>query len=266
MKITTLIENLVYQPGLVSEHGLSFYIDTGRKRILFDTGQSEAFMLNAEQLGIDISIVDAVVISHGHYDHTGGLEAFLRTNDKAPVYMKRAVFKKKFNNSHNFIGTRKLSSEFEERIVWVDDVTEIDEGVFIVPHIPVRFEQDTSFQYFYTDKGEGMENDEFSDEQFIAIVNDDQLSVLSSCSHRGISNIVEEAKRLFPFPLNLVTGGFHLKNAAPEQHQSVLEYFQKIKPGKIGLCHCTGVENLPGMVANIESEVFYNHTGKTLKI
>jgi len=266
MKITTLIENLVYQPGLVSEHGLSLYIDSGRRRILFDTGQSAAFTDNAKQLGIDLTNVDAVVISHGHYDHTGGLLAFLRMNNNAPVYMKKAVFQKKYNNNNSFIGTEKLPEEFESRIIWVEEVTEIDEGIFIVPHIPVRYENDTSFRYFYTDKGAGMETDHFDDELFLAIVNDNKLSVLSSCSHRGISNIVEEARQLFQHPVHLVTGGFHLMNAQQEQYLAVMDYFRALKPENIGICHCTGIENFPRIAKEAVGRVFYNFTGHIEKI
>ncbi len=266
MKLTTLIENLVYQPGLVSEHGLSLYLDTGRRRILFDTGQSAAFLANANALGIDISKVDALVISHGHYDHTGGLVAFLQENKFAPVYLKKEVFNKKYNSSRNFIGTPAVPEEFKNRFHHVEEVTKIDEGVFIVPHIPLIHAEDTSFDYFYTEKGEGMVNDEFDDELFMVVVNDGKLSVFSSCSHRGISNIVEEARRLFQLPVNLITGGFHLKNAPQEQYRSVLSYLRELKPENIGICHCTGVEHFPEMAKEVGDRVFYNYTGNTVKI
>jgi 7,8-dihydropterin-6-yl-methyl-4-(beta-D-ribofuranosyl)aminobenzene 5'-phosphate synthase len=266
MKLTTLVENLVYQPHLVAEHGLSFYLDTGRRRILFDTGQSNAFIKNAKVLDIDISQVDALVISHGHYDHTGGLNAFLKENDEAPVYLKKEALDKKYNNSRSFIGTPAIPDEYKHRLIFVEEVTKIDEGVFIVPHIPIRNILDTSFDFFYTDKGKGMEQDKFDDELFLAITNNGMVSILSSCSHRGICNIAEEARKLFQLPVNLLTGGFHLKNAAKEQIQSVLNYLNQLKPQNIGICHCTGVENFPRMKREAHGNVFYNFTGNVVKI
>ena len=266
MKITTLIENLVYQPGLVSEHGLSIYIDTGRRRILLDAGQSSSCLANAESLGIDINNVDAVVISHGHYDHTGGLNAFLHKNAQAKVYLKKEALLPKYNSSRNFIGIPAIPEEYEKRLRFVEEVTEIDEGVFIVPTIPIVHEEDTSFSYFYTDRGEGLVDDTFEDELFLAIVSDNRLSVFSSCSHRGISNILEAAQRLFSLPVDLVTGGFHLKNAPKEQLETVIKYLARIKPKKVGICHCTGIENFPEMTKAAGENVFYNYTGNIIKI
>jgi len=106
MKIITLIENHVNSPGLVAEHGLSLYIDTGNKKILFDTGQSGLFIQNAQKLGIDIREIDLLVISHGHYDHTGGLYQFLEVNKKATVYAKKEIFTPKYSGKTRFIGTQ----------------------------------------------------------------------------------------------------------------------------------------------------------------
>ena len=89
IKIITLIENTQGHPECRAEHGLSFYIEMGERRILMDTGASDAFLTNAGKLGVDLGTVDTVVLSHGHYDHTGGAEAFLERNGKAPIYLHR---------------------------------------------------------------------------------------------------------------------------------------------------------------------------------
>ena len=104
MKITTLIENTACREGLVCEHGLSLYIETGSKRILFDAGQTGAFGDNAEKLGIDLSRVDLAVLSHGHYDHGGGLKRFLELNAAAPVYINQSAFSQCYNGPEKYIG------------------------------------------------------------------------------------------------------------------------------------------------------------------
>ena len=92
MKIVTLIENLANRSGLIAEHGLSFYIETDKSKIIFDTGQSSLFLNNAKKLNINIEDVDALVLSHGHFDHTGGLYPFLEANKKAKIFCKKGGY------------------------------------------------------------------------------------------------------------------------------------------------------------------------------
>lgn len=264
MRIVTLIENLVYKQGLTAEHGLSFYIETENRKILFDAGQSALFIQNAKTLGIDIREIDMVVISHGHYDHTGGLYAFLQENKKATVYLKKEVFQQKYHGNQRFIGTSHIPEVLEGRIVYVDTVTEIDKGIFIVPDIPVINPTDTSFNNFYIRTDKGFEKDEFADELFLTFRYKDKISILSSCSHRGITNIVHTATELFALPVHLIFGGFHLKNAGKEQYNTVVDYFRQINPEKIGVCHCTGVDIFSRLLNDCNSHVFYNFTGNII--
>jgi len=152
MKVTTLVENLTYKSGLLAEHGLSFYIETESKKILFDTGQSDVFVRNAQALGIDLTEVDAVVISHGHYDHAGGLNTFLRLNQKAKVYLKRAALADKYHGTSRYIGAAVNSSLASGRIVFVDDQLELDRGLFIIPQTPIVNPADTHFKGFLVKK------------------------------------------------------------------------------------------------------------------
>src|SRR5690606_28961924 len=118
--------------------------------------------------------------------------------------------------SGKFIGTPELTGRYLNRLHFIDEVLEIDHGVFVVPHIPIVEERDTSFKYFFTITDGHQKIDFFEDELFLAVVNDNKLSVFSSCSHRGITNIMMQAQKLFNYPVFLVSGGFHLKNAQPE--------------------------------------------------
>ncbi len=265
MKIVTLIENLVYTNGLRAEHGLSLYIDTGNKKVLFDTGQSWAFIANAEKLGIDISDIDAVIISHGHYDHSGGLADFVEKNKKSKVYLKRTTLAKKYHNN-TFIGTSFDVKKFEDRVEYIEEVTKIDSDLFIIPTIPIINSLDTSFANFYILKEDHREVDQFEDELFIAITKSNKLSIISSCSHRGISNIVREAIREFKMPVYLILGGFHLSKCKEEQMDAVISYFKEINPQYLGISHCTGVEKYAQFTIEFPGKTFYNSTGNSIII
>jgi len=267
MKIITLIENLVARSELVAEHGLSFYLETPTRRILFDTGQTGAFLANAKILGIDIAAIDTVVLSHGHFDHTGGLSQFLALNAKAKIYCKQEAFEEKFHGPKKYIGSTIPAHLLENRVYFVNETIEIDTGFFIVPEIPVKNKQDTAFYNFQVKKNNEFCNDEVRDELFIAIVKNNKLSIVSSCSHRGITNMVKHARELFPkSPVNLVLGGFHLKDENVGQYPEIVNYFNEIKPESIGTCHCTGVEMYARLRNDCSTSVFYNFTGHSINL
>lgn len=266
MRIVTLIENLVYRQGLFAEHGLSYYIETGHKKILFDTGQSGNFLTNAKTLDIDISDIDAVIISHGHYDHTGGLYPFLEVNHKATVYIKKKAFNLKFNGTGKFIGIAYDPLLLDGRINYVTGITEIDKDIFIMPDIPIKNPLDTNFHDFKIRTPHGFENDDFNDELYLAINKNNELSIISSCSHRGITNIIDAAINHFRLPVNRVIGGFHIRNCGVGQLDVISMYLDRFSVKSIGVCHCTGVEKYAELVCHFKTRVFYNHTGYTLDI
>ncbi|HML72763.1 MAG TPA: MBL fold metallo-hydrolase [Macellibacteroides fermentans] len=261
MEITTLIENLVYQSGLVAEHGLSFYMEGCHKKILFDTGQSDCFIANAKALGVDLSDVDALIVSHGHYDHTGGLEAFLKINTKAVIYMKPGAIDAKYHGKDRFIGTSIEPQLLKDRLSLVYERTEIDKGIFIMPHTPLVNANDTAMHGFQVKEGPQIKDDTFQDELFLTVERNGNLSIISSCSHRGISNMVYEAVRTFSLPVDLILGGFHLKNCTPRQYEEVVASLNEIKPTRIGVCHCTGIEKYFTLKQDLTCIVFYNMTG-----
>jgi len=266
MKIITLIENLVYKQGLVAEHGLSIYIETENRKILFDTGQSGLILQNAQKLGIDIEDIDSLVLSHGHYDHTGGLYAFLEKNSKAEVYAKNDIFTPKYHGSNRFIGTLRNEKLLKDRLIYVDVPTEIADRVFIVPNIIIRNSLDTNFKGMYKKVGSEFIFDEFDDELFLVLRQNEQINIITACSHRGITNICTTATEMFNLPIGLIFGGFHMKNCSIEQYEHIIQYFNQIHPESIGVCHCTGMEKYSEMIRDCESNLFYNFTGNEIKI
>ncbi|MDP4210051.1 MAG: MBL fold metallo-hydrolase [Bacteroidota bacterium] len=264
--ITTLIENHVYDNGLIAEQGLSFLIDTGSAKILFDTGQSGALLHNAEKLGVDLTDVDSLVLSHGHHDHTGGVYPFLKINHKAPVYCKKDAFLKKYNSREKFSGIIYNQELLDHRIRYVSSPTEIFPGITLMPEIPLLFPDDHSISKLKVDKGNGIEIDDFTDELFIAITHNEKLSIISSCSHRGISNITEAARKAFNLPVNLILGGFHIKDCKAEQYTTIINYLNHTAPEQVGVCHCTGVEKYASLKSDCHSRLFYNFTGNVITL
>ncbi|MBN1144840.1 MAG: MBL fold metallo-hydrolase [Bacteroidales bacterium] len=265
MRVITLIENLVYQKDLFAEHGLSFYIEGLHQKILFDTGQTDSFIHNAAVLGIDLTAIDAVVISHGHYDHTGGLYSFLKINKKAKVFIKKEAFQPKYHGPEKFIGVA-YDQLLDKRIEYVQEKTEIDDGIFIMPDIPVRFPEDTHCRNFQVKINDKLVDDSFEDELYLAITQNRQLSVISSCSHRGIINIMVAARAHFPMPVDTILGGFHIRASLDNQLETLVKYFIEISPEAIGVCHCSGVEKFAWLQRHLGNKVFYNHTGKAVEV
>lgn len=261
MRLVTLVENVVYNTQLSAEHGLSLYIEYGGHRILFDTGQGDRFLKNAEVLGIDISLVDALVLSHGHYDHAGGLETFCRANKNARIYIKAGFFEPKFNKDRKFIGIHYNESLFAGRLITVKSRTEIFPGLYIMTDIPITNAWDTHFEDLYVQGEHGFVLDQFNDEQFLVLKENGAISVITGCAHRGISNIVRAAKSAFDLPVRLVLGGFHLSKSSDDMADRLIQELSTFDIEKLGCCHCTGVEKYARIKSFFGERAFYNCTG-----
>jgi 7,8-dihydropterin-6-yl-methyl-4-(beta-D-ribofuranosyl)aminobenzene 5'-phosphate synthase len=266
MKIVTLVENLVYSKGLYAEHGLSIYIETKNKKILFDTGQSSMFLQNAKTLGISIKDIDILILSHGHYDHTGGLYTFLEENDRAKVYAKKQLFIPKYSGQRRFIGTLYNEELLNGRLFFVDKLTEITEDVFIMPEISILNSSDTHFKGLKIKLDGKFIQDEVDDELFLILKKEEKINIITACSHRGISNICAAATNKFSLPIGLILGGFHLKDSTKNQFMQIISYFRSLMPESIGVCHCTGIERFAEMHNYSELNVFYNRVGSVIAI
>ena len=209
MKLITLIENTTDQADLAYEHGLSFYIETGSHRILFDAGQSAAFADNAEKLGVDLSQVDFAILSHGHYDHSGGLLRFLELNPTAPVYLHRDAVQPHYNAADKDIG---LSSDLRncDRLVFVDDRLELAPGITLSSCNDRHRPHPTDAFGLQMEEHGQLCPDDFRHEQYLLIEEDRKTVCISGCSHKGILNIVDW------FRPDILVGGFHFMKLNPD--------------------------------------------------
>lgn len=237
MKIVTLLENNTHDQSLSCEHGLSLYIETGETKILFDAGQSDSFAKNAQMLGIDLSKVDFAVLSHGHYDHGGGLAHFMRINKKALVYVSPFAFQPHYNGAGKYIGVN-LDSLDHSRIRYAEGEVELGKGITLCsrndrkPVVPAD-----SFGQTVLENDEFLPDD-YRHEQYLLIRENGNFVCFSGCSHKGILNIVHW------FGPDVLIGGFHFMKipCTGEGKQQLLNAAKLLLSGKTRYYtgHCTG--------------------------
>jgi len=266
MEILTLVENLAYQQGTLGEHGLSFLVKSGSRQILFDTGQSDLLVHNAKKLNIDLYAVDAVVISHGHYDHTGGLAAFFDINDHAPVWIKPEAFEDKLSvttGNSRFIGIDKdVVQKYRERFCFLTEQMEVAPGLIVVPQVNHYYSFEQSSSAMMVHKESHTEVDSFDDELFMLYNHPEGLTVFAGCAHRGIANICRTAIDVTANPrIRLVLGGTHLKGASKGRIEKTVEAFGQMAVERYGLCHCTGLPAFMAFSDRFEEQVRYAHVG-----
>ncbi len=248
LKITVLLEDSPgTNPILKFEHGLSFFIQKDGHVMLFDTGQSGVFLDNARQLGIDMSKLDFVVLSHGHYDHSGGFRALCEISSGFQLVTGKGFFVEKYSvkeAEHTFKGNN-FNKDFLEkkgivRKVMKDTITELVPGIFAVTHFYKDNTDEVSSSAYKLYDGSMFRKDPFTDEILLAIDTPKGLVVLVGCSHPGIKNMLDTVLSALNRPLYAVLGGIHLIEASEERINSTINYFKKSGIRHLGTCHCTG--------------------------
>ena len=259
MKITALSENYVSKKGLNGEHGLSLFIETGNKKILFDMGQGETFYRNSVSLGINVSEADVAIVSHGHYDHGGGLKVFLEKNKKAPVYINENAFGK-FYSPNGFIGM-DMALEKSDRIIFTSDETEIFSGARLYMGSQVELLKESYSGNLTKEEAGEKVCDDFLHEQYLMLEENGKKVLVSGCSHRGVLNLIQK------FKPDVFVGGFHLfsLNVQSSEFEEVAEKLNSYNV-VYHTCHCTGIEQFAVMKKLVGEKLSYLYCGKTIVI
>lgn len=247
--ISILVENTSVSKDLISKHGLSILIKTPDSRILLDTGPDKSFILNAGRLNADLDSVHHLVLSHAHIDHTGGLDAFDKINKTARIYLARDLRERYYFRLKKYIYLPvgiKASRSVVNRITSVNTDTKITEDAWIIKNTSTGGFRPSLNRYLYI-KNEGNKlNDNFAHESTLVIVDGKELVLFNSCSHSGVTNIIESVVKVFPgFRVRSFVGGMHLSNPGGKPYEdaaSVKEFAAQLSEYDIKYYtgHCTG--------------------------
>ena len=280
MKITVLIENgtcSIDSHNLKPEHGISLYIETQQEKILFDVGKSDRFYTNAQKLGIDISAVDKLFISHGHFDHGGGLQKFFEINNKAKVYMHRKAIGKYYAKLLGFIPvyiglSRKIVTQYKDRFVFVEEDMRVADNIFVLQNFDHDFPVPKGNGSLYAKENKQWKKDMFRHEIVLVLKENDKHIVFTGCSHSGVINMYNKAKKyLNNADIKAVLGGFHIHNPVTKRNEPK-DYLDRLRDelqqteAVYYTGHCTGEKNFQYLKTYLGDQLQSMHTGAVIDL
>jgi 7,8-dihydropterin-6-yl-methyl-4-(beta-D-ribofuranosyl)aminobenzene 5'-phosphate synthase len=270
-KITVkiLVDNKAIE-GLRTEHGFSALIEASGRRILFDTGQATALLHNSSALGCDLSLIDVLILSHGHYDHTGGVAQILRQNSSLKIYCHARVVQARYSIREG-ADPREISMPAEartailnlpaERVCWCSHPERIYSGAGVSGPIPAVHPLERTGAPFFLDP-EGMHPDFFEDEQALWVQSERGLVIMTGCCHSGLISTVNHVRRISDQQnICAVIGGFHLKGASRQRLEATAQALSERDIEAIIPCHCTGDEAVDFLRNRLGEKVIPGYAG-----
>ncbi len=251
MRIVILSENSSANTMSLSEWGFSAFIEHKYGNILFDTGMSgDVVIKNAKVLNVDLTSVETIILSHGHYDHCNGLDKVVEQVGKCTIYSHSHLFQPKYTlkgKDELYAGVSFTKERIEGlggKFVFVDQSTQLDDCAYIITNVPAVNEFETISDSFKCRVGNSLVKDCFTDEVNLAIVMDQAVLTISGCAHRGVVNIIEESRKVTGRKVSHFIGGTHLKDAEKNRVKKTVEYFLDKNFSMLAPAHCTGFDAL----------------------
>ena len=278
MRIVNLIENTEGSAGCACAHGLSFYIETRKHKLLVDLGPSEETLHNAERLGINLAQVDTAILSHGHYDHAGGIMAFSKINSDADIYMQQSAGEDHFSDDGAEAGDRRyryngidkgIMSLAQVRMVRGDHRIDDELELFTVTKRTYKLPF-ANKRLLVRENGEYAQDD-FRHEHYLVIRDGEKKILISGCAHNGILSILDAYEEKYGFCPDAVISGFHLMKKGTytdEELREVEDIGRQLKkfPTMFYTCHCTGEVAYKVMKHWMGRQLLYVHSGDEVTI
>ncbi len=274
MKVYVLAENTAVSDAFGCEHGLSLLLETATHGLLFDTGASGLFAENAQKLGVDLAQVDLAVLSHGHYDHGGGLHTFLSCNAHAKIYAHKRAFEKHYaSRLHGQIADIGLDAALlpNEQFVFCDDQTYIDDALTLFAGVQGDRLLPSGNHSLFMMENNALVVDDFSHEQNLIVHENGKTLLIAGCAHNGIVNILEHFHAMTGVFPDAVIGGFHLyshglkRSEDPALVTEIGKFLLHTK-AQYYTCHCTGTEAFAGLQAVMGDHIRYLSSGDSCTI
>ncbi|MDD4362592.1 MAG: MBL fold metallo-hydrolase [Atribacterota bacterium] len=275
IKATVLCENYVYgKAGAIAEHGWSVYLETKEGNFLFDTGQGKGIINNSLYFKKDLAEVKGIIISHHHYDHTGGLLSVLEQTGNVKVYAHQDLFKNSFgirDNLEKNIGIpfrREILESKGAKFILNKDLLEIAPDMFLSGEIPRKtfFERGDDKLVVKDGLGHYIQDNLLDDQTLITKTNQG-LFILLGCSHAGIINIIDYAiEKTGIDHISAIIGGTHLGPASDETRTESIKALKKYDIGKIGVSHCTGLEMSFHLKQEFGERFFFCNVGTVVEL
>ncbi len=272
LEILTLVENTVNSPELMAEHGLSYLIKIDNEKFLFDTGQGYVLLNNAQKLEVKFNELNAVILSHGHYDHVGGLEDVLKKVDRMDVYTHPDAFVPKYsirNDEERSTGMPKSKDEYQELgavFHFNRDKRKLNKYLMLTGEIPRNNDFETVSKSFYIKKNGELLNDDIIDDQALIIKTQKGLVVVLGCAHSGVVNTLEYVSEITGEKnIYAVLGGTHLKGAGDKRIDETISIFKKFNVKHIAVSHCTGFKAAAKLYSVFGENFKQNNVGNYFK-